>query len=517
MPIRMVQDENQSNDDNGGRERNPGGGGGGINLGCLMMLLPYLLKRPKLFIPLLILGGIGYFFFGNQFSQLADNTQQQQQSTFAMGGEMKEEIFDKAEVYEPLADNRKNPLPERVTLEPYCPDRLNQGSQGSCVAWSSAYAARTILESKATGTNPNKNAFSPSYLYNQIALEGCQGSYIQYAMDKMQKEGLAKFEDFEYDESDCSRQPPGDLKMSAAQYKTRGFNRLTRGGDDYKIDLLAIKQNLAQGAPVVIGMMVGGSFMQEMLGTEVWIPNDRDYDMPNFGGHAMCIIGYDDFKNGGAFQIMNSWGKDWGVNGIGWVRYKDFEYFGKEAYGLYPMGNAITQNENKLDVSFGLVENASGKNISLVRKSDGIYGTKSPIAKGTKFKVEVTNSADCYTYIFGMETDNTNYVLFPYTKKHSPYCGITGTRLFPKDYSMQADALGEKDKIAVLITKKPLDYVAFNESMNNKNIDFAQRFNQLIQSKAATSVDFKQTENISFTADLNGKNAIGVIIEIDKK
>lgn len=59
---------------------------------------------------------------------------------------------------------------------------------------------------------------------------------------------------------------------------------MTRGGDDYKIDLLAIKQNLAQGAPVVIGMMVGGSFMQEMLGTEVWIPNDRDYDMPNFGG-----------------------------------------------------------------------------------------------------------------------------------------------------------------------------------------------------------------------------------------
>lgn len=139
-----------------------------------------------------------------------------------MGGEMKEEIFDKAEVYEPLADNRKNPLPERVTLEPYCPDRLNQGSQGSCVAWSSAYAARTILESKATGTNPNKNAFSPSYLYNQIALEGCQGSYIQYAMDKMQKEGLAKFEDFEYDESDCSRQPPGDLKTSAAQIK-RGW------------------------------------------------------------------------------------------------------------------------------------------------------------------------------------------------------------------------------------------------------------------------------------------------------
>jgi hypothetical protein len=35
--------------------------------------------------------------------------------------------------------------------------------------------------------------------------------------------------------------------------------------------MLAMKQQLAQGAPVVIGMMVGGSFMQDMEGQE-WIP-----------------------------------------------------------------------------------------------------------------------------------------------------------------------------------------------------------------------------------------------------
>jgi C1A family cysteine protease len=37
------------------------------------------------------------------------------------------------------------------------------------------------------------------------------------------------------------------------------------------------------------------------------------------------------------FLIMNSWGAEWGVNGFAWVRYRDFNYYVREAYGLDPM------------------------------------------------------------------------------------------------------------------------------------------------------------------------------------
>ena len=36
----------------------------------------------------------------------------------------------------------------------------------------------------------------------------------------------------------------------------------------------------------------------------------------------MTIIGYDDNKYGGSFEIMNSWGTDRGENGFYWVPYK---------------------------------------------------------------------------------------------------------------------------------------------------------------------------------------------------
>jgi len=85
----------------------------------------------------------------------------------------------------------------------------------------------------------------------------------------------------------------------------------------------------------------------------------------------MCVIGYDDRKEGGAFQIMNSWGNDWGNNGIGWVLYKDFKAFVREAYGLNPLpknGAAIAQN---LSCQIGLV-NEQKEYIPLKLNNDNV-------------------------------------------------------------------------------------------------------------------------------------------------
>jgi hypothetical protein len=51
----------------------------------------------------------------------------------------------------------------------------------------------------------------------------------------------------------------------------------------------------------------------------------------------------------------------------------------------------------------------------------------------------------------GQETDKGSYVLFPYTEKHSAYCEIKGTRMFPKDYSMSPDEIGDRDVMAIFI------------------------------------------------------------------
>lgn len=528
MPIRMEEDPRDPRQQ---RPRNvpprnqpqPNIGGGGRSplTSLLPLLLGPLMKRPKLLIGLLILGAILYFMTDG-CNPGGGGGIVDQNSTHTTGDLlMDEKIYDKQEVFEPLADNRKNPMPEKVSLLPYAPKRLNQGKQGSCVGWASAYAARTILHSKATGKSPDQIVFSPSYLYNQIALRGCQGAYLHNAMKAMQQNGGLPFRQFGYDERSCSTKPNSSQIRTGQQFVIKGSNRLTKGANNYKTDLLAIKQNLAQGAPVVIGMMVGGSFMQGMRGNRLWSPTRSDYNMRGFGGHAMCVIGYDDFLvNGkeGAFQIMNSWGPEWGENGVGWVSYRDFEYFTKEAYGLYPMGNKFKESD-RFGVEFGLIDVNTKRNIALTKKSGNIFQTRAPIRKGDKFKIEVTNTIECYVYVFGQETDGSSYVLFPYTKKHSPYCGITGTRLFPRDFSMKADQLGNKDLMAIIVTKKPIDFVDVNKQINaSPQKTYAAKIASLLGNQSVGNVNFKaQGSNISFNCDAKGKNAVGMIIEIDKR
>lgn len=525
MPIRMVDDEND-NYSNENENTPGGGGGGGIGGGgnplfqFLPMIIGLLIRKPALLI--LVLAGAALFYFkgGCNLGNVSNVAEQ-----FSKGGRLNKDTFAKASVYEGL-DPNKNDLPEAVSLLKYAPDRLNQGQQGSCVAWSSAYAARTILEASSNGISGNQTAFSPAFMYNQIGLEGCQGSYIIRAMENLTKVGAVPFNDFPYTDQDCQRQPSGQLIQEAGQKRMIGFTRLTGDEDAGNIDIHAIKEHLAKDVPVVIGMMVGGSFMQEMMGQDVWHPNSDDYNMMGFGGHAMCVIGYDDRKEGGAFQIMNSWGKEWGNNGIGWVLYKDFKHFTREAYGLNPMpkvGNAIAQN---LDIQIGLVEAKTKQYISLRTVSGNKFQTTSPIKKGTTFKMEVKNNTECYVYVLGKETDGSSYVLFPYPTKEdptktmfNPYCGITGYRLFPRGKSMMADEVGNQDFIAVITSKEPLDVFQLNTAVNqNRNAGFENAVNAAIRRQTVSGVQFNNTNEgaISFKTQTGDKTAVACIVAIDK-
>lgn len=532
MPLEMVddpqdqQDYNDNSGNSGGGRRGgfTGGGGGG-----LLNFLPLLFSlfrggggKGGIIIILLLVGG-GYFLMknggcsGEGGGGLTDII-----SKFTKGGMLDPNQFKKASVYEGLEDdNTKNPLPEAVSLAKFAPDRQNQGQQGSCVAWSSAYAARSIVESASTGADPNSVAYSPAFLYNQIGLDGCQGSYIIRAMEFMTNKGSVPYDQFPYSDQDCSRQPNNQQWNEALQHKMHGFNRLTETDDPNGLNVRAIKEHLAKDAPVVIGMMVGGSFMQDMMGQKVWHPTEEDYQQMGFGGHAMCVVGYDDRLEGGAFQIMNSWGPEWGENGFGWVRYGDFKEFVREAYGVDPMPKRGAALNKAFECTVGLVNNDTKKYIPLRAGGSNLFTTVSPVTLGTKFKMEIKNEVECYIYLFTPNASGSSFVLFPYKPIHSPYCGITGTRLFPRKESIRADSIGNKDFMGIVVSKQPLDYNALNDAINKSNQPtYAGKLNAAINEVAIKNVQYNNTSNgtIYFKANAGEQNnVVGCVVEINKQ
>ena len=533
MPVRMVDDPDQQDDSgSGGGSGGFGGGGGGGGLFGLLPLILMLFRGPKSILILVVIAVAGYFFFGRggcNHSVVGNMAQ------LATGGILDPRQFEKANIYESLADDdTKNPLPESANLQKFAPAVGDQGQQGSCVAWSSAYGARTILEAVRTGEDPNNLRFSPSFLYNQIGENGCQGSYIIRAMEFMTKRGSVSYDKFPYNDQNCSQQPGQELRNEALENRMRGANRLTLGDRTDAIDMRAIKENLSQGAPVVIGMMVGGSYMQPMMGQDVWNPTDDDRSMMGFGGHAQCVVGYDDAKYGGAFLIMNSWGPQWGNNGFAWVRYRDFKYFVREAYGLEPMQRVGAAAKLPFDCEIGLVQvsydgkkTVAGAYIPLKLSGNNIFETVSPVQIGTKFKMEIRNSTECYVYVFGKETNGTSYTLFPYPTegdptrtKYSPFCGIAGYRLFPKNKSMVPDSLGTRDFMAVVISKDTLNWYDLNQQISqNPQQDYAERLNSVLGNKLIRHVRFQTSSkgNMQFKTEEDGNRILACVVEIDKK
>jgi hypothetical protein len=246
------------------------------------------------------------------------------------------------------------------------------------------------------------------------------------------------------------------------------------------------------------------------------------------------VVGYDDKKYGGAFLIMNSWGPSWGNNGFAWVRYPDFRYFVREAYGLEPMAKTGAAAATPFACEIGLVQvhyegkkTLTGDYIPLQVKNGNTFETISKVRMGTRFKMEVKNSTECYVYVFGKETDGTSYTLFPYPatgepgkSKYSPFCGITGYRLFPKDKSMTPDSIGTRDDMAVVVSKQPLDWFALNARISQSpQQDYAARLNVVLGDQLIHNVKFKSSAkgNMQFTVDGDDKSIVATIVEITKQ
>ena len=229
--------------------------------------------------------------------------------------------------------------PSRISYESFCPAVQAQGAYSTCVGFACGYYFHTIIEAQAKRvTNKaaiDQLAFSPSYLYEKAKTNGdyacTQGVYLSTALGVMRMRGGVPVERFPYPA--CSQKTDA-LDAIAAQHRIGAYERLfnVEDGEQTKIDNL--RRALADGSPVVIGMVIPASFYSA---GRVWKPtrNETPQDK-QLRGHALCLIGYDDKRYGGSFRVVNSFGRGWADGGFCWIRYRDLARFTRYGYALSP-------------------------------------------------------------------------------------------------------------------------------------------------------------------------------------
>jgi C1A family cysteine protease len=212
-------------------------------------------------------------------------------------------------------------LPARVDLTRFFPPPGMQGKQGSCTAWAVGYAARAYYARAMEQRNlaSYSNIPSPAYIYNSIKKPGaCEtaGSNIRDALDLL-KNGSLSLAQLPYNAKSCEP-TTREQRARATDFRIDSYNVIDKDTNTFDQFLDKIKGQLAEGNPVILSLNVSKAFERLKPGQILRIPGGCDEKDGCW--HAITAVGYDEQKQ--AFKLINSWGKEWGDGGFGWVGYE---------------------------------------------------------------------------------------------------------------------------------------------------------------------------------------------------
>lgn len=132
-----------------------------------------------------------------------------------------------------------------------------------------------------------------------------------------------------------------------------------------------------------------------------WRPKLYEYSAEDVGGHTMTVVGYDDTRYGGAFEVINSWGTDWGDGGFTWITYDDFDRFVKEGYQmvLHPPTPPA-----QVDLAGALTfRHVSGRTMD-AEQAGGQYRLRAPWPTERFFtRMDDTEGTDFYVVLYARE------------------------------------------------------------------------------------------------------------------
>jgi C1A family cysteine protease len=407
-----------------------------------------------------------------------------------------------------------NSLPSSASVKKFSPVPLSQGNYGTCVGWSSTYAALSIVQAMQNNWTDKEtissNAFSPTFTYSLSKFQedyNCSlGTYIDEALNVLKTQGAVKFSDFKID---CPDNIPNDLIQRASQYRIGDFAKVFDLYDQPSFKIEATKKSLAEHKPVVICIKCAESFF---TASGCWAPTEDPAG--DYGGHAICVVGYDDNMYGGAFEIQNSWGEEWGNGGYMWIKYSDFTGFTQYAFEIIEGFKARPDKKYQLSGNLRFVmNNGTTMEASL---SGSIYKMNEAYHSGNKFRLYISNNEPAFVYAFGHDNTNKTFQIFPYAPNISAALTYkqNDVAIPDEEHYIQMDNTTGKDYLCVLYSLNPLDVDDIRDKVEKGYGSFQDK----VQSALAKElISFSEvtysSRGIGFRASSSTKSVVALIVE----
>jgi hypothetical protein len=415
--------------------------------------------------------------------------------------------------YNPLRGERQ--IPTTYSLKNYVPTPQNQGEYGTCVAWTSAYYARTIMlaikNKWIKREEIDEKAGSPFFVYEQIKSYSdtqCQeGAGLIIALEALKQYGTVPIRRFV---RSCGQPIGKELFLEAEQYRIAEYRRLFLANTKDKIS--PIKKSLIQNKPVVIGLQCfADSFIKAK--DSLWKPTDKEIKqiLSEEGGHALCVVGYD--ENLKAFEVVNSWGTAWANKGFIWIPYEVFEQVCFEAYEMYETDEPTTQIVGEVKLSL-----SAGNEVSL-RLREGYYESNDTYRTGTLLRLMISNQEPIFVYAFSIDLSGNSQIIFPKDQTAPLLYPSQQTILPDEQHYIQLVNDNAIDYFCILYSKEKLHLPSLINQLENTEGSLQERLNKVLGSKMipAHQVSFQEIASIKFVAKAERAVVLPLIIAVKKR
>jgi C1A family cysteine protease len=209
-------------------------------------------------------------------------------------------------------------LLEQQSLKPYMMPVRKTGFRGNDLAYVAAYCLEYYVN---LGRNYKIN-LSPDFISLSLAGSGKTNS-SKDVLGFLAEQGTVNAAIVPYDAGELTGAVFSTQKFDVVNY-LHVFSDLTR--DRQRV--FEAKKALMKGNPVLVEFATDGK-MKGQVGTR-HLKDVNSGTNPDF----LIIVGYN--ENEEAFELMSTWGTNWGINGYIWIKYDDFGKLATNGYVLIP-------------------------------------------------------------------------------------------------------------------------------------------------------------------------------------
>lgn len=469
-----------------------------------------------------------------------------------------DERYAEVPVLPTYSGTKFNEIPPRVSLKRYCPVPADQRQTSTCVGWALGYGLltiqRAILSNQTDQAFITQQAHSAAFLFNQLQNnhgDCAGGAYIEDALLLLKEKGDCLESSFNFEKYGCSTRPSEVHFAEAARYRIQDFASVFELNEDPKVKISKICKVLAARTPVAVGMGVTKSFLDILPGMQMWNPDPAE---PLVGYHAMVLIGYNSVEK--YFELLNSFGPSWGLNGFIRLPYDDFERLCRYAYVLVPAPQtpllttssrspaeeavAPMQQSYSLSGAFvfrqpaGFVMTDSGDELMYFEEIEarlhdarqGVYRTRKAVFPiGDVFQLVARDvPRGCHVYVFSRSPDGTINVHFPRkAPRHSTSASFmldkTAELIIPdEDHLLQLPSVGD-DHLCILYSSTPIaDFDLRLRQLSDYSGNFYARVHQVFNDYLIPIEQVRyETDRMMFSAraePAQGRTAVALILTV---